>query len=103
MVINIQKSYRCHLIYIIVCINTIAKASESQESISLLSACRSCDSLKDLDFHLLLLGLLTLSVACSTKGGITELPNIVFMMANDMGYGDVRHCGGPAHKPGCNG
>ena len=54
---------------------------------------------KDLEFYLLLLGLLTLSVPCSTKGGITELPNIVFMMADDMGYGDVHYNGGPAHTP----
>ena len=31
--------------------------------------------------------------------GITNLPNIIFMMADDMGYGDVHYNGGTADTP----
>ena len=35
----------------------------------------------------------------STSNSIQELPNIVFMLADDLGYGDVGYNGGPAETP----
>ena len=40
--------------------------------------------------------------ASAQKSPITEKPNIIFILADDMGYGDMSHMGGKAATPFCD-
>ena len=49
-----------------------------------------------------LLFLFVFSLFCLTAAHAADKPNVIFILADDLGYGDLSHAGGKARTPHCD-